>query len=58
MMKQQVNAEIQVLDRILYLLEEGSVSRLAVDDSNFGDFIERLYLTVDSESTQLRRIAS
>ena len=57
-MKQQTNQQAHVLDRVMYLLEEGSVGYLAEKDESFATFIEGLYQTVDARATQLRRQAA
>jgi hypothetical protein len=42
-MKQQQAAQLQVIDRVLYLLEEQSIQRLAEEDKKFGSYIRGLY---------------
>lgn len=46
-------AEIIVLDRLMDLLAEGSVSRLVDEDHRFGVFISRLYGTIQTKAEQL-----
>jgi hypothetical protein len=53
-MDKRTNAEVEVLDRIIDMLEEGSVSRLAEEDHNFSTFIEHLYQTVNDKAFTLQ----
>jgi hypothetical protein len=57
-MKQQADKQAHVLDRVMYLLEEGSVGYLAEKDESFAEFIDTLYQTVDAKATRLRRQAA
>jgi hypothetical protein len=53
-MKKRTYAEVEVLDRIIDMLGEGSVSRLAEEDRDFSAFIERLYHTVNDKASKLQ----
>jgi hypothetical protein len=44
-------AEAHVLDRMLYLLEENSVSHLAAGDRSFADFVNELYDTIRRQAS-------
>lgn len=54
-MSGKTNAEVHVLNRIKYLLEERSVERLVNEDSDFGSFVDTLYVTLENKSLQLRQ---
>ncbi len=54
-MKQHAKAEVDVLERFLHMLGEGSVTYLAEQDSSFGHFVEKLYGKVDDRAAKLRR---
>jgi hypothetical protein len=53
-MDKRTYAEVEVLDRIIDMLEEHSVSRLAEEDHNFSAFIEHLYETVNDKASTLQ----
>jgi hypothetical protein len=53
-MKNSKTAEAYVLDRMMYLLEEGSVRYLTQHDDNFGDFVSQLYAKLNDRATYLR----
>ena len=53
-MKKQKIAEAHALERVLYMLEEGSVAHLSKQDLAFGQFIEQLYQTVNVKAHSLR----
>jgi hypothetical protein len=57
-MQKQVEAELHVLDRIMYLLEESSVSQLAQVDDEFGDFIWKLHETAATTALKLEQTNS
>jgi hypothetical protein len=53
-MKKYQAAEVHVLDRLMYLLEEQSVERLTEQDIGFNDFITHLYSELQHQSSKLR----
>jgi hypothetical protein len=54
-MKRREDAEAEVLDRLMHLLEEGSVSHLIQEDHGFGVFIGGLYETLQNKAEHLNR---
>jgi hypothetical protein len=46
-------AEASVLERIMHMLEEGSVTHLVEQDHRFADFIDHLYATVNEKTEAL-----
>ena len=55
MMKQRKDAEVAILDRLMHMLEEGSVSHLSSEDNRFGEFINELYEIIYKQAEQLTR---
>lgn len=53
-MKNSQTAEAHVLDRMMYLLEEGSVRHLAQQDATFGDFVDQLYSKLHDKAQVIR----
>jgi signal-transduction protein with cAMP-binding, CBS, and nucleotidyltransferase domain len=53
-MKKHLEAEVVVLDRLMYLLEERSVGHLVQHDGNFNDFVEELYKRLADHSRRLQ----
>lgn len=56
-MKNKLQAEAYVLDRVMYMLDEYSVRYLTEEDEMFGDYVNKLYAQVHAKSRQLRRQA-
>lgn len=56
-MKQTTEAEIHILDRLLYLLEETSVSYLAQQDKSFANYVDSLYTSIHNKSVDMRKAA-
>jgi hypothetical protein len=54
-MKDYTNAEVHVLNRVMYLLEETSVDSLVKEDNKFALFVDQLYLTVQNKAEQLQQ---
>jgi hypothetical protein len=54
-MNNTVDAEATILDRIMDMLEEGSVTYLTAQDDCFAEFIGRLYSAVNEQSRALLR---
>ena len=54
-MKNHSQAEEQVLSRLMYLLEEGSVGHLAEQDHAFGQFVEHMYGLLHEKSRSLQQ---
>jgi hypothetical protein len=50
----KLQAEANVLDRIMYVLEEYPVQYLAEQDEVFAGYISKLYSQVRAKSSQLR----
>jgi hypothetical protein len=57
-MKNKNRAEAQVLDRLMYLLEEESVGRLVDNDTDFAKFVEDLYGTLQTRTLTMQSRAS
>jgi hypothetical protein len=57
-MKNPIIAEVNILDRIMYLLEEDSVGHLAQHDTKFGQFVGQIYGAVQNKAEQLQQIES
>ncbi len=53
-MKHPQQAEAHVLDRMMHLLEEGSVRHLAASDETFGDFVQEVYRTLSDRAQAIR----
>jgi hypothetical protein len=53
-MKDTLNAEAHVLDRIMSLLEENSVQFLVLKDDKFASYIDSLYTQIGRRSRDLR----
>lgn len=53
-MKDTLNAEAYVLDRLLRLLEENSVQHLVMRDDRFAEYIDKLYSQIGRQSRDLR----
>ena len=56
-MKNHQQAEAHVLDRMMHLLEENSVTHLMAEDKTFAAYITDLYEKIDAKSQHLRRTA-
>lgn len=56
-MQKQLVAEISVLDRVMYLLEEKSVRHIAEHDHGFHEFISQLYEEVNHKAVALSTLA-
>jgi hypothetical protein len=54
-MNRKESAEVAVLDRLMYMLEENSVNRLTREDNGFETFIDGLYETIQVKAEQLSR---
>lgn len=54
-MKNQTNAQIDALNRMMYMLEEGSIGRLMEHDVQFEAFIGKLYDKLQFKAAQLQR---
>jgi hypothetical protein len=52
-MKRRKDAEAEVLDRLIHLLEEGSVTRLTGEDYRFGKFIDGLSVIIRNQAERL-----
>lgn len=52
-MKIDLNAQLEVLNRFSYMLDEHSVRYLAEQDPRFREFVEKLYGIVDREASSL-----
>lgn len=57
-MKNTVTAEAHVLDRVMHLLEERSVTHLMQHDRTFAEYISNLYTDINTESIKLRSLQS
>ncbi len=49
-----VDAQVHAIDRMMYLLEERSISRLAEQDTTFQTFVNQLYHDLQSKTLQLQ----
>jgi hypothetical protein len=49
-----LEAEVHVLDRLMDMLEEGSVSFLTKEDPKFANYIQEIYSSLYSKSSVLR----
>jgi hypothetical protein len=56
-MKNTIIAEANVLERIMRVLEEESVTYLVQKDNRFAEFIDGLYSAVNDQSRSLRDTA-
>jgi hypothetical protein len=52
-MRRKVQAQIHALDRVKYLLEEGSFKQLGQDSTVFSDIVENLYAQVNQHVQEL-----
>jgi hypothetical protein len=52
-MRRQVQAQIHALDRVKYLLEEGSFKQLEQSSPVFSDIVENLYAQVSQHVEDL-----
>lgn len=57
-MKNRLNAEAHVLDRIMNLLEENSVQFLVLEDDMFAAYVDDLYTQISAKSSRLRKSKS
>lgn len=53
-MKSAQTAEIHILERVMYLLEEGSVRHVASQDDSFQHYVANLYDSLETRAQQLR----
>jgi hypothetical protein len=53
-MNKHIDAEVVILDRIMYLLEEGSVSHLLEQDASFRSFVHDLFQQLNDHSRHLQ----
>jgi len=56
-MKNRLNAEAHVLDRLMSLLEENSVQYLVLQDDMFASYVDGLYTQISAKSSRLRKTA-
>ncbi len=56
-MKKQSKAEALILERVLDLLDEGSVTHLMRQDEHFASYIVDLYSSLQAMSLNLRDVA-
>jgi len=54
-MNRHTKAQINALDRVMYLLEESSFRQLEKNNDKFADFVEDLYDRLDRQVDLLRR---
>lgn len=55
-MKNKLKAEAHVMERLIDLLEEGSVTHLMQEDDTFAGYIDDLYSRITATSMHLRRV--
>ncbi len=53
-MTKQTEAQAQILERMLYMLEENSVMHVAYEDESFAKYIASLYEDISTKSLIIR----